>query len=200
MDTPNLVLKFFEAVVSWPVAVFVLGLLFIRTFREPLADFFRRMVRAEASGFRVEAATPAEQRREAQQTKSFRSAEEAEKYVAQNPGEVIAEYARLLIFYWFERAFNLIYGTQMALLEYLEGKGAEGERTVNLVTFYNEFFSRSGLRTTLFTDYLAFLSEMKFVEYKGSGTDATMHITQSGIDFLSYVRQQYPTTYQYRPF
>jgi len=200
MQIANLILEFSKIVISWPLAVFVLGLLFIRTFREPISDFFRRIVRGEAYGVRVEAATPSEQRKEAQQSQSFRTPDEVERYVKENPKKLITEYQRLLNGYWFERAYNLIYGTQVALLEYLQGKGTDGEKYVNLVGFYNEFVSRSHLQTTQFADYLAFLAEVRFTEYKGQHTDITVHITPYGINFLSYIKGQYPTAYKYRPF
>lgn len=200
LQIANLILQFAKIVISWPLAVFVLGLLFIRTFREPISDFFRRIIRGEAYGVRIEAATPSEQRKEAQQSESFRTPDEVERYVKENPKQVITEYQRLLNGYWFERAYNLIYGTQMALLQYLQVKGTEGEKYVNLFRFYNDFVFRSKLQKTQFADYLGFLAEIRFIEYKGQDTDLTVHITPYGINFLSYIQAQYPTSYRYRPF
>lgn len=200
MQVANLVLEFVKVIISWPIAVFVLGLLFIRTFKDPISDFFRRIVRGQAYGVRVEAATPSEQRKEAQESEAFKTPDEVEKYVKENPKEVIAQYLRVQNGYWFERAYNLIYGTQISLLEYLQTKGADGDKYVNLVPFYTEFLSRSKFQTTQFADYLAFLAEMRFIEYEGQDTDLKVHITPYGINFLSYIQGQYSTSYKHRPF
>lgn len=200
MEIANLALEFLRIIVSWPLAAFILGIIFITTFKKPLADFFRRMVRGQAYGVSVEAATPSKQQKEVKDAETFSAPDEVEKYVSDNPKQVIAEYQRLLNGYWFERAYNLIYGTQLALLEHLERKGSDGEKYVNLVGYHTEFVARSKLHAVQYADYLAFLANMKFVEYKGPDTDLVVCITTYGINFLSYIRQQYSTTYRYRPF
>ncbi len=200
MQIVHIILDFAKIVISWPMAVFLLGLLFIKTFRAPISEFFRRIVRGEAYGVRFEAATPSEQSKEVLDSKSFPSLDEVEEYIQKNPKEVIREYVRLLNGYWFERIYNVIYGTQISLLEYLQEKEATGEKYVNLVRFYNEFLLQSKLETTQFADYLAFLVDTGFIEYKGQGADLTAHITPYGINFLSYIKGQYSTIYKYRPF
>jgi len=194
----KIILEFSKVIVSWPVAVLVLGVLFMRSFKEPIADFFRRMIRGEAYGVRVEAAMPSEQKKETQETESFFTPDQVEQYVKDNPKEVITQYQRLLNGYWFERAYNLIYGTQMKLLEHLQAKGTKGDKYVNLHPFYTEFLTQSNLQTTQFADYLAFLAEMKFIEYKGQDADLSVCITPDGINFLSYIQVQYPGSYKYR--
>lgn len=200
MQVANLVLEYVKALVTWPLAVFILGVIFIRTFREPISDFFRRIVRGEAYGVRLEAATPSEQKKEAEESEAFKTPDEIEKYVKENPKEVIEQYLRVQNGYWFERAYNLIYGTQISLLEYLQTKGTDGEKYVNLVPFYTDFLSRSKLQTTQFADYLGFLAQMRFIEYEGQDTDLTARITPYGTNFLSYIQGQYTTSYKYRPF
>jgi len=100
--------------------------------------------------------------------------------------------------YWFERTFNIIYGTQIDLLEYLSAKGTDGDRYVNLLVFYNEFVKRSGLASTQMADYLGYLHSMRFVEYRGEGSDLIVKITPYGVNFLSYIKGQYPSTYKYK--
>lgn len=200
MDIANLALEFLRIIVSWPLVAFILGIILISTFKEPLADFFRRMVRGQAYGVSVEAATPSEQQKEVKDAESFISPDEVEEYVSENPKQVILEYQRVLNAYWFERAYNLIYGTQVALLERLEQTGADGEKYVNLVGYHTEFVARSEFHSIQYADYLRFLADMKFVEYKGPDTDLAVCITGLGIDFLSYIRQQYGTGYRCRIF
>lgn len=200
MPLAKLILEFAKVVISWPLAVFILGVLFIRTFKEPISDFFRRLVRAEAYGTSLTAVTPSEQRKEAEESTQFRTPDELVEYVKENPQQVIRVYQRLLNGYWFERAYNLIYGTQIALLDYLQGKGTDGEKYVNLIRFYKKFLFLSKLQTTQFADYLSFLVEIRFIEYKGQDPDRTVRITPYGSDFLSYIQGEYSTSYSYRPF
>lgn len=200
MQIANLILEFAKIIISWPLAVFVLGIIFIRIFKEPISDFLRRVVSGEAYGVRIKAVTPAEQRKEIQHAESFQTSDEVEKYVKENPKKVITEYQRLFNGYWFERAYNVIYGTQVALLEDLQEKGTDGEKYVNLIRYYNDFLSRSKWYKTQYADYLKFLKVMTFVEYKGQETDLTVHITPYGIDFLSYIKGVYLDSYRNRTF
>ncbi len=193
-------IEILKIIISWPLAVFILGLFFIFTFKSPISDFFRRIVRGEAYGVRIEASAPTEQQKAVGETQKYPSKDEIEKYVAENPTQVIRDYLRLSNGYHFERAYNLIYGTQLDVLEDLEKKGSEGEKYINLINFYNEFQRRSNLQSTQYADYLGFLGSMKFIEYKGSDTDLTVHITPFGVNFLSYIRGQYSNAYKYRAY
>ncbi len=200
METANLALELLRIIVSWPLVGFILGIMFITAFKEPLADFFRRMVRGQAYGVSLEAARPSERQKEVKDAETFSAPDEVQKEVSDNPRQFIENYQRLFNGYWFERAYNLIYGTQVALLERLEQKGSDGEKYVNLVGYHTEFVARSRLQSTQYADYLGFLANMKFVEYKGPDTDLAVCITTYGINFLSYIRQQYSTAYRYRAF
>lgn len=197
----ELVLRYVQILFSWPVIYLVLGLVAIRYFHEPLSDFLRRIVKGEAYGVRVEAATPSEQRKELQEVRKVQSNDTIDEYIRNNPKEVIREYLRMANGYRFEKTFNLIYGTQLDLLEYLSTKGTDGDSYTNLLSFYNEFVKRSGLASTQYADYLGFLKDSLFIEYFGrEGTDLRVHITALGVDFLSYIKGQYPTTYKFRAF
>lgn len=116
-----------------------------------------------------------------------------EKYIRENPKQVAQEYIKTFNAYYFERAYNLIYGTQISLLEHLSQKGDQGDSYVNLFRFYNEFLSRSNLTSTQMADYIGFLRDAKFVEQFGSDNDFRIRISPYGIDFLSYIKGQYPS-------
>ena len=178
----------------------ILGVIFLKWFKDPISDFFRRVVRGEAYGVKIEASSPLEQRKEVKEIPQPQTQDQIEKYIKDNPKEVIKEYLRLLNGYWFERAFNIIYGTQMDLLKYLSTKGTKGENYINLVSFYNEFVKRSGLSSTQMADYLGFLKDMRFIEFVEENKAWSVKITAYGVDFLSYVKGQYPSSYRYRVF
>lgn len=199
MEVAQLVLEYLAVLLSWPVATAAIAFVFFKTFKGPLADFFRRMVRGEAYGVRLEAASPAEQVQEAEQIKALPEQGQIEKWIAENPKLVLEEYQRAVNGYLFERAYNLIYGTQIQLLDHLEKKGEEGEKYVNLLPYYNDFRQRSGWNTQ-FADYLNFLRTSNFVEVVGDGSDVALRITPWGVDFLSYIKTQYPGTYHIKAF
>ena len=200
METAEIILKYLQVILGWPVVALILGIIFLKWFKDPISDFFRRVVRGEAYGVKIEASSPSEQRKEVKEIPQPQTQDQIEKYIKDHPKEIIKEYLKLLNGYWFERAFNIIYGTQMDLLEYLSTKGTKGENYINLVSFYNEFVKRSGLASTQMADYLGFLKDMRFVEFVEENKAWSVKITAYGVDFLSYVKGQYPSSYRYRVF
>ena len=200
MEIAKIVLDYLQTFLSWPVVSAIVIIYFLKLFKEPLSDFFRRMIKGQVYGVALEASSPSEQRKEIKEGKIPQSQEAIEKYIQENPKEVIKEYLRILQSYWFERAYNLIYGTQISLLEHLSTKGEDGEYYVNLFSFYKEFQDRSQLFSTQMADYIGFLQDMKFIEYAGEGSNLKVKITPFGIDFLSYLKSQYSASYKFRPF
>ena len=192
MEITKMFLEFLKVFISWPVTTLILVIYFLRSFRESLSDFFQRVEEGEGYGIKLKATTPSDQRREVKDAPSFSDLDDVEKYVSQNPKAVILEYRKLLNGFRWERAFNLIYGTQLRLMEYLEQKGSLGEKYVNLLPFYNEFVKRSKLSATQYADYLGFLRDSQFIEISGTENDLVVKITPYGIDFLSYIKGQYP--------
>lgn len=199
MEEAKMILAYLQVLLSWPVITLILGLVFIKLFKESISDFFKRIVKGEAYGVRLEASHPMEQKKETKEA-GHPQPDEFEKYIRENPKAVLTEYLRVFNGYRFERACNIIYGTQVDLLEYLSTKGTDGEKYVNLNQFYNEFLKRSNVATTQMADYIGFLKEMQFIEYLESSNDITVRITPLGINFLSYIKVQYPTSYKYKPF
>jgi len=213
MEVARLVLDYLSLLVSFPVVVLVIALVIVRMFQAPLSDFLRRLVRGEALGVRLEAITPAEQLKEVQKTSPISGQSQVERhisknpdqsaverYISENPKEVLTAYQRVLNVYLFERAYNVIYGSQISLLECLQGGGDRGSKYVNLVPFFTNFTRESELTTTQFTDYIGFLTAYQFVTLSGEGADITAKITPLGVDFLSYIITMYPATYMLRPF
>ena len=192
MEVARLVLDFVRVLVSWPVITLILGIYFLHNFKESVNDFFRRFVEGEAYGVKVKAATPSDQRKEVKDAQQFTNLNDVERHIVENPKAVIVEYQKLLNGFRWERAFNLIYGTQLKLLEYLEQKGSAGDKYVNLLPFYNEFVRRSKLSATQYADYLGFLRDSQFIELSGPDNDLVVKITPYGVDFFSYLKGQYP--------
>ena len=200
MKTSEIIFQYFQLFLGWPVIILILGIIFLKWFKEPISDFFRRLVKGEAYGVRIEASSPLGQQKEATQPPQLRTQDEIKEYVKENPERVIKEYARLLREYWFERIFNLIFGTQIELLEYLSKKGSDGDKYVNLTGFYTKFVMRAGSASYQIGDYFGFLKGMRLTEYAGEGSELSVKITPFGVDFLFYIKSQYGTAYKYRLF
>lgn len=200
MKIAEIILQYLQVFLGWPVIILILGIIFFKWFKEPISDFFRRLVKGEAYGVRVEASSPLEQQKEAKQIPQLQSQDEIERYIQEHPKEIIEEYIKLLRGYWFERVFNLIFGTQIRLLEYLSKKGSSGEKYINLVGFYDEYVKRSGVAIAQTGDYFRFLEDMKLIEYVGEGSELTVRINPFGVDFLSYIKTQYALVYKHKAF
>ena len=192
----EIVLKYIQSLLIWPVVVLIIGIVYKRT----LSDFLKRFKKAEAYGVMLEA-SPVEQQKELNRNPSIIQTEtDVEKVIKDNPKEVIKEFIKLSNGYWFEKTFNIIYGSQIALLEHLSTKGNAGEFYINLVPYYNMYVLRSGLPSNQMAEYLNFLKNAKYVEYVGENADLRLRITPLGVDFLSYIQGQYPEIHKHRPF
>ena len=112
---------------------------------------------------------------------------------------MIEEYRRVFNGYRYERGFNVVYGTQMSMLQHLAIKGTDGEAYTNLARFYEEFRRRAPEAKYQMPDYVRFLHTLGFTEYVGAEPNLRVRITPSGLGFLSYVRTEYPAMYDKRP-
>ena len=89
MEVSNIILQYLKIFISWPVVTLVLVISFINLFREPISDFIRRLTRGEFGGFKVQATSPTEQKKEAKDIPQIQSDNELENYVKDNPKEAI---------------------------------------------------------------------------------------------------------------
>lgn len=199
METAEIILRYLQVILGWPVVCLVLGLLFLLLFKQSISDLFRRIFEGEAYGVRFKASNSSEQNIETTKKPQLTTQDEFEKYIKENTKEVKEELFRYFNGYWFERTFNRIYGTQIDLLEHLVNNGNQGDKYINLMGFYNEFIKRSRFTTQL-PDYIRFLIEMRLIEVIGEGSESTVKITPHGINFISYIRTQYASTYKYKAF
>ena len=195
MEAAKIILDYIRVIFNWPLVILILGF----AFRGAIGDFFKRLVKGRGYGIELEASVPIEQRKEVKESIPRQPEDAIEKYIHDNPKEVKKEYLRAFNGYWFERAYNLIYGTQILLLEHLASKSDKGDKYINLTSFYTTFLQKSALNTQM-ADYLGFLVDMGFIEHVGQGNNLITKITPYGLDFLSYIKTQYPLAYKYRVF
>lgn len=200
MEISNIILQYLKVVFSWPIITLILVISFINLFKEPISDFFHRLIKGEAYGVKIQASSPTEQKKEAEDIPQKQPENELESYVKDNPKEAIKTIINLSRGYRFERIFNIIYGTQVNLLIHLNTKGESGNKYINVLSYYNDYIARSRLRSAKIEDYFGFLHSMQMIEFFGEYTNLSMRITPEGADFLSYIRSEYPTTFNNRPF
>jgi len=200
MKIAEIILRYLEVFLAWPVIISIVVVIFLKWFKAPISDFIKRLVKVEAYGSRAEAIGPSEQQKGSKKDLPTKSKSEIEMYIRDNPNLVVAEYSRLLNWYVFEHAFNIIYGTQIDLLEHLSNKGDKGESYINLVDFYYKHINRVGTYSYMMVDYLGFLKEYKFIDVEDEGSELSVKITPYGIDFLSYIKTNYSLVYKYKPF
>lgn len=212
---PDLVVRYLDMLLRWPLAVFALGLTGMLLFKKPISNFLSRIISAGGYGIQLSAASPQSQAAakkpgvpelvnvvESQppvpQQGPHMVPTQAIQYVQQHPAQAVEEYIRIFNAYRYERALNQIYGTQIDMLQYLSTKGTEGDAYTNLAIFYEEFRRRAGDSKYQMPDYVRFLHTLGFIEYFGDEPNFRVRITPAGLGFLSYVRGEYPLTYDKR--
>jgi len=201
MEVAKLVLQYIQAILTWPVTALILGLIFTYLFRKPISDFIDRITEGEGYGVRVKAKGSTGQSIEVKDGPQPPAPQgKLLEFIKENPEAILENYMRTYNSYWFERAYNLIYGSQIDLLEHLYSKADQGEKYTNLTIFYDRFINQSKLITTQMADYLNFLQKARFVEYIGEENNLAIKITPYGINFINYIKGQYPVSYKNKLF
>lgn len=121
-------------------------------------------------------------------------------YVQNNPVQTVIEYKRLLFNYNSERLFNLIYGTQIALLVFLASRPDEGANLAQLSQFHEAHQAQAQRTEYQLRDYVHFLASFGVIGISGTPEEQNYRITQNGVEFLSYIKAQYPSVWNQRAF
>jgi len=95
MEIAEIILRYLQVILGWPIIVLILGVIFVKVFKHPISDFFRRIVKGEAYGVRIEASSPSHQQEIAKEAPKIESQDQIEQYISNNPKAVVAEYLRL---------------------------------------------------------------------------------------------------------
>lgn len=165
-------------------------------FRKQISNFLTRLVNAKIGNLNLVATKPTEQtKKDIQDEIKIK----AIKYVKSHPKETIEEFFTLFDKYKFERIFNIIYGSQISLLEHLSLKGDTGDKYINLYKFYDEFTNKTIPSHPEITEYFGFLESWKLVEASGENMNKGYIITPFGINFLSYIKINY-SLYKYKNY
>lgn len=184
---------------GWPLITLVIFFTLLICYRGRIGELITRIRAGSGFGLKVELDGRKDAQLPVASEKDPIGVEESEieKYIKENPKQVLAEYLKMRNTAHFERCFNLIFGSQVRLLEFLEKSGSTGAKYVDLVPFYSHFAQSVGNTTTQLAEYLGFLiNYCSFIEYENlSGKELEVKLTPYGADFLSYIRIQYKGTY-----
>ncbi|MBA7661792.1 hypothetical protein ES703_69812 [subsurface metagenome] len=164
METIEIFLRY----LTWPIVI----LIFFKIFKKPVFEFLKRLETASAYGVSVKAGIPPDPDQQIKEIKKSLPSEEEIKEGAKKKGFeafLLKKYKKLSKEYKYEMTFNVIFGTQMNLLEYLSKKGTSGEKYTNLMGFYNECLKRWRLRYPIgtlptITNYFGFLKNMGYIK------------------------------------
>lgn len=222
-----LLLEYLKVFLGWPPMSFAIAILVIARFRGAIDNFLTRLVEGNIFGQVFKAVPPGEQQQEAKQPPENRLAKAAEAqgvfnappaaqqqlppelandpraaaalaYVQSHPVETVIEYRRLLFNFNSERLFNFIYGTQIELLQDLASHPDVPATLAQLAKFHEQHQKLAGRTDYQLRDYVNFLVAYGVVIQGGTPEEQTYRIAQHGIEFLSYIKANYPTAWNRR--
>lgn len=226
----QVLLEYIKVLLSWPPIALVIAILFITRFRGAIDDFLKRVVEGNIFGQMFKAVPPPQQTAlpgatedrlamaaEANPQPNGAQADEgkdqlppelagdplapaAVAYVRNNPVQTVIEYKRILFAYNAERLFTRIYGTQVALLEFLASRPEAPAPLAMLVQFHEKHQKTAGSTEYQLRDYVHFLVDFGVIAVAGQENAYQYSITQHGVEFLSYIKANYPANWDQRAF
>jgi hypothetical protein len=200
MEIAEIVLSYIQVLLNWPFLGACIIFIFLFKFKERIDDFLGRLVRGKVGAFSLEA-SPVKQEKSIKGNKIKGTKEKAIEFIVNEPEKALNEYLKIHNLYKFEKGFIIIYGTQIKLLEHLAIKADAGEKLINLYKFYNDFTKKAFSFTLSFAQYLEFLESWKFIQTTAhKDNEKIVKMTPHGLEFLSYIKSQYPAMYKTKVF
>lgn len=196
MKIEEIVLKYLQVVLNWPL----LAIISIFLFKKQISDFLSRLIKGKVGSLSVEATPPKQEKVIVENDKKNRGIQ----IIEDNPKNAYGEFLKLYEEYFFERSFNIIYGTQIDLLEHLDKKSDKSEKyNFIFIKYYLRHLGTKPKTKKPYNQYLDFLEINKFIEILNVDKDYSERIlkmTPLGIKFLSYIKNYYPERYKNKPF
>ena len=124
----------------------------------------------------------------------------AVNYVKTHPIETVIEYKRVVFAHTSEKLFRKIFGTQIELLEYLQSMPDKIVTLAQLARFHIEHQRKADRTDYQITEYINFLSNNGVIQVSGPENALEYKISQSGINFLSYLKANYPESWNHQPY
>jgi len=216
-----LLLDYLKVLLSWPPMALVIALVFLYRFKLAIEGLLARVTEGELFGQKIKAAAPSQslestsaddyltkivESRPQSNAQSVEAvveplpaeladepdAQSAIKWVKENPVQTVVEYKKLMLHITFERIFNMIYGTQISLLEFLASRPADSIPITQLAKFHMEHLSKVSSSHYQEQDYMNFLVINGVINVSPLADQLGYSITQHGIQFLAYIKAMYP--------
>jgi len=196
MEILEIILRYLQVFLNWPFIFIVI----IFLFRKQISEFLMRLTKGKLANFFTFEAPPLKQEKALKEDKIKNPKDRAIEFTRINTEKAFEEYVKTYNAYFFERTFNIIFGSQIDLLEYLANKENKNEKWVNLFTFYYNFMMKTVPPRVTFDQYLGFLESCKFIKIMIKDNEKIVEISPYGSDFLFYLKSQYPIGYKYKLF
>lgn len=184
-------------ITSWPAVVLILGLIFLMDQHDAIEEFVgKRITHVGRDG--VTAAL--HQEGVALKNQQEETEHRTEEPVIQPSTEVIPVqevnyeflYNHFKDLYFFENNFNLMFGSQLRLLNILKPLGSTGMPYEDVAAYYGKVAIELWVGTEIWTTekYLGFLEERKLIEKIQHDANINIKITTGGIKFLDYIQEK----------
>ena len=194
----TLALEYFKVAASWPPVSVVLVLLLGKRLQAPIVSMFGRIRTWKAVGIEATLSDPAGQQLDA----AKKPAAEDADLLTQNSSDPVrarSEILRLWGLYNYERFFNVVFGTQLQLLEHLRLLGNVGCAPDDLDKFFAAHKASGGDSTA--ESYFKFLADTGLMDVKNNVSGGPwVKISETGLAFLDHIRRTYGASSANRMF
>ncbi len=189
MEWARLALDYLKVLLSTPVIIGAVIVLFMCRFRSSIRAMLERPFTFRApGGFEATVGGQAEVAQEvAQQGAQLTRAEPA---AAPVPPEQVAMLQQIGRWWMYERLYRVIFRSQIELLRFLAGQPNRQARVSELMPFYQQAVTRGLLAAAYpFENYLNFLRTSLLIQWTGPGVgqEPVVTLTRWGGEFLDYI-------------
>lgn len=221
-------LEYLKVLLSWPPIVLIISLIAFSKFHDSIKDLMRRVIEGSFLGNSFKATPQLEQQLnvnvESKNDPNLASiantspikyneqdelppeltddplAKKAIDFVKENPVQTVIEYKNLSKYYGFERTFNLIYGTQVSILEFLSTAPDKIFSQEDLVSYYHLHQSLANNHKSSVDDYFNFLIRFGLLISTGPSDKRYFQISHLGREFLVYIKKNYSLIWNGKAF
>ena len=205
MSYVEIILNYLKAFLnSWPLIILITFIVY----KKQISSLLNRVYKGKFYGASFEATSTIQRKKfdNVEKFENLKKQQEAIKYCRENPKEAVnyytSMYTNLYKAFVFEKAFNVVFGTQIRLLEDLEQQEGISVEKSQLNVFYKEYLNRTNplYKRSTQQEYFAFLYYFKFIEDINKNSHNYTQISNLGKEFLIYIRKQYPLIYPVKVF
>ena len=225
----SIVLEFFKLILSWPIVTLIIFVVAMVNFKNPISNWIEKLTNLEYEGRGqklkifaqqqtpraeeipeiMEKAKAVENAKSNEPIKQYEIPDEIKHlenvngliaYAEAHPAETVVELNRAVKRYHFERIFNSIFGSQIQLLEYLSSNPQNWQAVSSVSGFYAAHKQTlSNHSPDLFT-YLNYLKQNGLIELVWNQDTQTIRATALTGEFLNYLVESYPSTWNKKSY